>query len=399
VEKIQLSFMGYRRQDGTVGIRNYVAVISTVWCANEVALKITERVVGAVPITHGMGCGEYALTPYYPLAGLGKNPNVAAVLVIGLGCEMINPKVLAGDIAKTGKPTEFLVIQDSGGWAETIDRGVSIAGKMVKDASQLRREKAELSSLTLALKCGGSDTTSGIAANPSLGKAADKIVSSGGTVLMAETLELVGAQHLLAARAVDEKAARQILKVIGEMEVRMTKAFPLPVPLIAPGNIQGGLTTVEEKSLGDSFKSGSSVIQGILEYARAPKRKGLWIMDEVGYDPESLTGMVAAGSQIVAFTTGRGTPATYPVAPVVMITGNPATYQKLQGDIDINAGTVIEGDETIDEVGRRILDKILAVSSGEITKTEPLGHKGPIAIYWPWPVPKSCDRQNDSSIR
>jgi altronate dehydratase large subunit len=346
-----------------------------------------------------MGCGEYALTPYYPLAGLGKNPNVAAVLLIGLGCEMINPKVLAGDIAKTGKPVEYLVIQDSGGWVETIEKGVTIAKKLVKDASQLRREKAGLSSLTLALKCGGSDSTSGIAANPSLGKAADRIVDVGGTVIMAETLELVGAQHLLAARAVDEKARSQILKVIGEMEVRMTKAFSLPVPLIALGNIEGGLTTVEEKSLGDSFKSGSSVIQGILEYARTPKRKGLWIMDEVGYDPESLTGMVAAGSQIVAFTTGRGTPATYPAAPVVMITGNPATYKKLQGDIDINAGTVIEGDEAIDQVGRRILDKILAVSSGETTKTEPLGHRGPIAIYWPWPVPKSCDRQNDSSIR
>jgi altronate dehydratase large subunit len=392
-----MSFMGYRRQDGSVGVRNHVAIISTVWCANEVVLRVAERVKGTVPITHNMGCGEYGFTSYYPLAGLGKNPNVASVLVIGLGCELINAKVLAGDIAKSGKPVEYLVIQDSAGWARTIEKGTMIAQKMVKEASQLRREQADLSTLTLALKCGGSDTTSGIAANPSLGKVADKIVDSGGTVLVAETLELVGAQHLLASRAVDERAASQILKVIGEMEFRMTKAFPLPVPLIAPGNIQGGLTTVEEKSLGDSFKSGSSAIQGILEYAKMPKKKGLWIMDEVGYDPESLTGMVSAGAQIVAFTTGRGTPATYPVAPVLMITGNPATYKKLEGDIDVNAGTIIDGDEAIDEVGKRILEKILAVASGEMTKTEPLSHRGAIAIYWPWPVPKqSCDREKRS---
>lgn len=387
-----MSFMGYKRPDGSVGVRNHVAVLSTVWCANEVALRIVERVKGTVPITHNMGCGETALTPYYPLAGLGKSPNVAAVLVIGLGCELMNPKVLAGDIAKTGKPVEYLVIQESGGSLKTIEQGASIAQKMVEEASGLKREKAEVGSLTLALKCGGSDTTSGIAANPSLGKVADKIVGDGGTIIMAETLELVGAQHLLARRAVDEKASQQILKIIGEMQERMTRAFPYPVPLIAPGNIQGGLTTVEEKSLGDSFKSGSSPIQGMLEYAQRPKRNGLWIMDEVGYDPESVTGMVAAGAQVVAFTTGRGTPGTYPIAPVVMITGNPETYKKLEGDIDINAGTIIEGTEAIDDVGKHIYDKILKVASGGTTKTELLGHKGPIAIYWAWPVPKqkSC---------
>jgi altronate dehydratase large subunit len=305
-----------------------------------------------------------------------------------LGCELINPKVLAGDIAKTGKHVEYLVIQESGGSLKTIEQGAKLARKMVEEASQFKRERVEVSDLTLALKCGGSDTTSGIAANPSLGKATDSIVDAGGTAIMAETLELVGAQHILARRAVDEKSSQQILKVIGDMEERMTRAFPYPVPLIAPGNIQGGLTTVEEKSLGDSFKSGSSPIQGMLEYAQKPKRKGLWIMDEVGYDPESVTGMVAAGAQIVAFTTGRGTPGTSPIAPVIMITGNPSTYRKLEGDIDINAGTIIEGREAIDDVGKHIYDKILAVASGGATKTEALGHRGPIAIYWAWPIPK-----------
>jgi altronate dehydratase large subunit len=383
-----MSFIGYKRPDGSFGIRNHVAIISTVWCANEVVLRIVERVKGTVPITHNMGCGEYALTPYYPLAGLGKNPNVAAVLVVGLGCELVDPKVLAGDIAKTGKPVENLSIQESGGSLKTIEQGTKIAQEMVEQTSRLKREKTDISSLTLALKCGGSDTTSGIAANPSLGKAADKIIQAGGTAIMAETLELVGAQHLLARRAIGEKSSQQILRVIGEMEERMTRAFPYPVPLIAPGNIQGGLTTVEEKSLGDSFKSGSSPIQGMLEYAQKPKKKGLWIMDEVGYDPESVTGMVAAGAQIVAFTTGRGTPGTNPIAPVIMITGNPSTYRKLEGDIDVNAGTIIEDKEAIDDVGKHIYDKILAVASGESTKTEALGHRGPIAIYWAWPVPK-----------
>nr|MDO8135578.1 UxaA family hydrolase [Candidatus Njordarchaeum guaymaensis] len=383
-----MSFMGYKRPDRSVGVRNHVAVMSTVMCANEVVLRIVDQAKGTVPLIHNQGCGEYAFMPYNTLAGLGKNPNVAALLVVGLGCEFINPRSLAKDIARSGKPVECIVIQEVGGSRKAIEQGVKIVQKMAEQTKELRREPAELSNLMLALECGGSDTTSGIAANPALGKAADMVVKAGGTVILAETLELIGTQRVLARRAVDEKAARQIMKVIGKMEERMTEAFPVPVPLLTPGNVQGGLTTVEEKSLGDSYKAGTSPIQGVLEYAQTPKKKGLWIMDEVGYDPESVTGMVAAGAQVVAFTTGLGTPSTFPIAPVTMITGNPTTYGKLKDDIDINAGTIIEGKEAIDDVGKRIYDEILAVASGKATKTDALGHRGSFAIYWPWPIPK-----------
>jgi altronate dehydratase large subunit len=369
--------------------------MSSVMCANEVVLRIVEQASGSIPLTHNQGCGEYAYMTYNTLAGLGKNPNVAALIVVGLGCEIINPKSLAKDIAKSGKPVESVVIQEVGGSRKAIEQGVKIAQKMLEQSSKIKRTSADLSNLRLALECGGSDTTSGIAANPALGKAADMIVKAGGTVILAETQELIGAQHVLARRAVDEKAAQQILKVIGKMEERMTKAFPIPVPLIAPGNVQGGLTTIEEKSLGDSYKAGTSPIQGMLEYAQTPKKKGLWIMDEVGYDPESVTGMIAAGAQLVAFTTGLGTPSTFPIAPVIMITGNPRTYEKLGDDIDVNAGTVIEGNEAIDDVGKRIYDEILAVASGKATKTDALGHKGSFAIYWPWPVPKQTTNKRD----
>jgi altronate dehydratase large subunit len=390
-----MSFMGYKRPDGSVGIRNHVAVMSSVMCANEVVLRIVEKTKGTVSLTHSQGCGEYAYMPYYTLAGLGKNPNVASLLIVGLGCEIINPKSLASDIAKSGKPVETVVIQEVGGSRKAIEQGVKIAQKLVEEASRIKRTPAKLSNLTLALECGGSDTTSGIAANPALGKAADMIVKAGGTVILAETQELIGAQHILARRAVDQKAAQQILKVIGKMEERMTKAFPVPVPLIAPGNVQGGLTTIEEKSLGDSYKAGISPIQGMLEYAQIPKKKGLWIMDEVGYDPESVTGMIAAGAQLVAFTTGLGTPSTFPIAPVIMITGNPRTYEKLADDIDINAGTIIDGKDAIEDVGKRIYDEILAVASGKATRTDALGHKGSFAIYWPWPIPKQTPNKQD----
>jgi len=200
-------------------------------------------------------------------------------------------------------------------------------------------------------------------------------------------VELIGAEHVLARRAVNEKVAEELVEVIRRMEERMIKSLNLPVDMIAPGNIEGGLSTLEEKSLGDSYKAGSSPIQGMLEYAEIPTKKGLFIMDEPGYNPESVTGIVAAGAQIVVFTTGRGTPLGSPVAPVIKITGNPRTYKTMKDNIDINAGTIIEGEETIGEVSKRVYEKVLRVASGEKTKAEVLGHRE-LAIYWAWPIPE-----------
>jgi len=382
-----MSFLGYRRPDGSVGVRNHIAVISTVTCANEVASRIANQVEGAVSLTHNMGCGHYAFAPLRPLAGLGKNPNVAAVLVVGLGCEVVSAKILAEEMAQSEKPVKTIVIQEVGGTVKAIKQGVKIVKNMAREVSRLKRGSFDLSNLTLGLECGGSDTTSGIAANPAVGRVADMVVNAGGTAILAETVELIGAEHVLARRAVNEKVAEEIVEVIRRMEDRMIKSLNLPVDMIAPGNIEGGLSTLEEKSLGDSYKAGSSPIQGMLEYAEIPTKKGLFIMDEPGYDPESVTGIVAAGAQIVVFTTGRGTPLGSPVAPVIKITGNPRTYKIMKDNIDINAGTIIEGKETIEEVSKRIYEKVLRVASGEKPKAEVLGHRE-LAIYWAWPIPE-----------
>lgn len=382
-----MSFLGYRRPGGSVGVRNHIAVISTVTCANEVASRIANQVEEAVSLTHNMGCGHYIFTPLRPLAGLGKNPNVAAVLVVGLGCEVVSAKILAEEIAESEKPVESIIIQEVGGTVKAIKQGVRIVKSMVRKVSRLKRESFDLSNLTLGLECGGSDTTSGIAANPAVGRVADMVVNAGGTAILAETVELIGAEHVLARRAVNEKVAEEIVGVIRRMEDRMVKSLNLPVDMIAPGNIEGGLSTLEEKSLGDSYKAGSSPIQGMLEYAEIPTKKGLFIMDEPGYDPESVTGIVAAGAQIVLFTTGRGTPLGSPVAPVIKITGNPRTYKIMKDNIDINAGTIIEGKETIEEASNRIYENVLRVASGEKTRAEVLGHRE-LAIYWAWPIPE-----------
>lgn len=387
-----MSFLGYRRPDGSVGVRNHVAIISTVTCANEVVSRIANQVKGTVPVTHNMGCGHYAFTPLRPLAGLGKNPNVAAVLVVGLGCEVVSAKILVEEIEKSNKPVASIVIQDLGGTIKATKQGVEIVKSMARRVSRLKREPFDLSNLTLGLECGGSDATSGIVANPAVGRVADMVVKAGGKAILAETVELIGAEHVLARRAVNEKVAEEIVEVIRRMEERMIKSLNLPVDLITPGNIEGGLSTLEEKSLGDSYKAGSFPIQGMLEYAETPTKKGLFIMDEPGYDPESVTGIVAAGAQIVVFTTGRGTPLGSAVAPVIKITGNPRTYKTMNDNIDINAGTVIEGKETIEEVSRRIFEKVLKVASGEKTKAEVLGHTE-LALHWSWPIPEKLEER------
>jgi len=294
---------------------------------------------------------------------------------------VVSAKLLAEDIAESEKPVESILIQEVGGTVKAIKQGVKIVKDMARKASQLKRENFDLTNLTLGLECGGSDATSGIAANPAVGRVADMVVKAGGTAILAETLELIGAEHVLARRAVNEKVAEEIVEVIRRMHDRMIKSLNLSIDVITPGNIEGGLSTLEEKSLGDSYKAGSSPIQGILEYAEIPTKKGLFIMDEPGYDPESVTGIVAAGAQVVVFTTGRGTPLGSPVAPVIKITGNPRTYKTMKDNIDINAGTIIAGKETIEEVGKRVYEKVLKVASGEKTKAEFLGHRE-LAIYW-----------------
>lgn len=367
-------FWGFRRPDGRVGVRNHVLILPTITCATQAAKQITELVQGTVSFIHQHGCaqvGEDYEQTFRTYAGMGANPNVYGVVVLGLGCETHQARSVAGEIAKTGKPVEVVSIQDHGGTLFTIAQGAKIAARMVQDASMQRRELCDFSELIIGTECGGSDACSGLSANPAVGVVSDQIVDLGGTSILAETTELIGAEHLLAERAVDEKVAQRVYEVIRAMEDR---AFLMGVDIRTgnptPGNIKGGLSSLEEKSLGAANKAGSRPLQELIDYAQTPSKKGLVWMDTPGHDIEQLTGMVAGGAQVVLFTTGRGTPTGSPIAPVIKIATNSAVFEKMGDNIDINAGTIIDGTESIQSVGQRLFDEVRLVASGKMTKAE-----------------------------
>jgi len=367
---------GYLRGDGSVGVRNYVAIIPTVGCANEVARRIAMNVNGAVPILHHQGCSQ--LPPDLKmvtevLSGLGKNPNVASVLLISLGCESVKAEEIAEKVR--GKPVEIVRLREVGGVTKAVSRGISIAHKLAMDASKVKREDAKVSDLVVGVKCGASDTTSGIASNPAVGAAVDKLIQEGATVIFGETTEVIGAEHILARRAANKKVADKLLDKVSNMEKR-AKSFGVDMRGGQPteGNIRGGLTTIEEKSLGAIVKSGTKIIQDVLEYGERPTKPGLYFMDSPGREMEFLTGVVAAGCQIVLFSTGLGAPQGFPIAPVIKISGNPNTCKHLNEHIDIDVSSIIQGEETVKEAGDRIFDEIIKVAGGKKVKAELLGY-------------------------
>lgn len=370
-------FWGFERQDGSVGVRNHLLVLTPMDCSYEPARKIAAQVEGAVAVTQHHGCG-YDEMVANALIGAGRNPNVAGVLLVGLGCESLTSEILAEDIRPTGKPVETLVIQEEGGTLRTMEKGVRILQRMAKDVADLKREPFPLSRLTLAVECGGSDATSGLAANPAVGVAADMLIDEGGTVIFSETQEMTGTQHVLARRAVDEEVSRAIHAMIGRQEARM-RAMGVDSRFMSKGNVDGGLTTIEEKSLGAIRKGGTRPIQGVLENSRAgldsPSRPGLWLQDGTGWDVPSVTHMVAAGAQVVAFTSGRGSTTGHAIAPVLKVTGNPKTYERMRDNMDINAGTVLDGSESLRSIGERIFRAVVEVASGRKTKAEALGYQ------------------------
>ena len=374
-----ISLTGYRRPDGRVGIRNHVLVISSVVCANRVTEMIAEQVPGTVSVVHQHGCGQLGADREQTLrvlSGFGANPNVAAVLVVGLGCEAVQASDVAEAIAVAGKPTEYIDIQDCGGTLGAAARGADRAGEMAAGAAELKREPIKWAEIILAMECGGSDSTSGLAANPACGFASDRVIEAGGTVLLSETMELVGAEHLLAERAASKEVARDIYRIVKRTEDgAMATGEDIRGTQPAPGNIEGGLTTIEEKSLGCIFKAGTAPIQEVAEYACAPTRRGLVIMDTPGHDVESVTGMVAGGAQLVVFTTGRGTPTGCPVAPVLKVTGNAKTAVRMADNIDIDCSGIIDATESVEGAGERILSECAAVINGRLTRAEVLGHR------------------------
>lgn len=386
-----MNFMGYVRPDGKVGARNHVAVIPSVVCANDVAQAIVGQVQGTVGFFHHQGCCQ--LPPDLKrvtdtLIGLGCSPNVGAALIVSLGCEGTDHERLLETIAKTGKPVEIIRIQELGGASRAIQAGIDKAQTLVQKISSLQREPADISNVVMAIKCGASDTTSGLASNCVVGYVADKMVDLGATVVFGETTEFIGAEHILARRAVSPEVGRKIYEIVDRMETRakslgcdMRKGQP------TPGNIAGGLSSIEEKSLGAIVKSGTKPIQGVLEYPEmVTTQKGLWIKDSPGREPEILTGMACTGAQFMMFSTGRGAPQGFPSMPVIKVCGNPNTFERMSHDMDLNAGLIIKGEKSIEQVGDEAFKKALCVLNGEMTKNEAIKYFNSIDIHTLGPV-------------
>lgn len=379
------SFMGYQRPKGEVGIRNKIAIISSVVCVNHVAEQISRQVDNSVAITHPLGCGQFGPDFSYTLrtlVGLGKNPNVFGTVVVGLGCENITSKLIGKQIKRTKKPIEYFDVQDvQGGTKAAIEKGVNLGQKMAEEARKLKRETFDLSHLILGLECGGSDSISGITANPAVGIVSDKIVERDGTSILPEFTEWVGTEHLLMERAKDDNVAEKIKETIDTfLNNTMNIGIDFRGIQPTPGNIQGGLTTIEEKSLGTIAKAGQAAIQGILEYSEKPKGKGLWLMVEPGLDVESMTGLAAAGAQVIVMTTGRGSPCGNPVVPVIKICGNPKTCDWMASNIDIDASKIITEDKKVEDVASNLWEKLKRTLNGEQTFAEILGFED-IAIW------------------
>jgi altronate hydrolase len=395
------TIQGYRRSNGKVGTRNYLAILTSVNCSASVArfmAKEVERsglladypnVDGVIALVHGTGCGIAAKGEGFEALkrtqwGYASNPNIAGVLLVGLGCEVFQIGrmkqeygIVEGDHFRT------MTIQDMGGTKRTVEAGVARLKEMLPSANRARRETVPASELMLALQCGGSDGYSGITANPSLGAAADLLVQHGGTAILSETPEIYGAEHLLTRRAASRPIGEKLIRIIHWWEDYCTRNGGEMNNNPSPGNKAGGLTTILEKSLGAAAKGGTTTLNGVFAYAEPVTAKGFVYMDTPGYDPVSATGQVAGGANILCFTTGRGSAYGCKPTPSIKIATNSDTYRRMMDDMDINCGDVLDG-VRIAEKGQEIFDKILKVASGERSKSEALGYGD--AEFVPWQI-------------
>ena len=381
------TFWGFRRPDGRVGTRNFILIVPTSMCASHEALQISmmseflhykrekfPNVDGVVAIPHNKGCGcqegsnlEIMLRT---LSNYADHPNVGGVILIDLGCEKTNlskvEKYLLKRELSFNKPVAKIGIQESGGTQAAIERGLKEVEAMLPEVNEARREEFPVSELVLGVKCGSSDGFSGISANPALGYAADLMVRSRGTVLITEIPEFCGAEHILANRAKDAETGRAIYRMIDWYKDYASKFGGVLNNNPSPGNIATGLLNITIKSLGAMAKAGTTRVEGVMEYDERPKYRGLNIMQGPGYDQESTPALVAAGATVVVFTTGNGTTIGNAIAPVIKLASNNRVFEKMNGDIDISAGNIIEGTETISEVGERVFEHIRRTASGEI---------------------------------
>ena len=373
-------FEGYRRPDGRVGVRNHVLVVPTVVCSAVVSERIAAAVDGAVALPHLAGCGQLGpdmQTTHDTLAAYCRHPNVGAVLVMALGCEQVVAQMLAESARDAGKRSAIVSIQGEGGTPKATAKGIEIAAGLARALSADAREWCGIEHLILSLKCGGSDYTSGLSANPALGRVADRLNGFGAATVLGEIAEIMGAEHLLASRATQPEIAGRLLRVIQRVESE-AQALGLDIrgTQPSPGNIRGGLTTIEEKSLGATHKAGeTSPLTDVVPYAAPITRRGLTVMDTPGLDVESVTGMVGGGAQVCVFTTGLGTPTGNPIAPVIKITGNARTAQTMADNTDLDVSGILDHTESIDQAATRLLAEILAVCGGKLTAAERLGHR------------------------
>lgn len=384
-------FQGYQRPGGRAGTRNYVAIISSVNCSASVTQHVVRRfqteqfrrdfpnVDGVIGFTHKTGCcvqpGEPQAMFQRVLAGMARHPNIFGYIMIGLGCEgtqvdevKTNFKL---DVLKPGQPAPaFMTIQQTGGVSKSVERATAAIAALLPQANRATRTRQPISELALAMNCGGSDGNSGITANPALGLASDELVKYRGTSVLAETTEIYGAEHLLTRRAISPAVGQRLVERIRwwEQHVRLHNATIDNNP--TPGNKAGGLTTIYEKSLGAIAKAGQSPLAAVYHYAEQILAEGLCFMDTPGFDPVSMTGLVSGGCNIGVFTTGRGSVYGCKPAPCIKVASNSTLYENMIDDMDLNAGTIIDGLETIEQVGQRLFEKIIAVAGGERTKSE-----------------------------
>lgn len=382
------TFLGYQRKDGRVGTRNYIAVLTSVNCAATTAKLIAARfaarpldpVDGVIAITHSMGCGTAGPGNYgfevfrRTLAGFADHPNVVGLLVLGLGCEVnqVDEMVVDWDLPD-GKPMSWMTIQEMGGTRKTVAEGEARVNGMLSSLRGLERVEVPASSLVLGMECGGSDGYSGITANPALGAAADLLIRNGGTAVFGETPEVYGAEQLLARRAISPEVGEKLIARIRWWEEHVRRDGTSLDNNPSPGNKAGGLTTILEKSLGAVAKGGSTALVDVVEYAEPVTKHGLVFMDTPGYDPVNATGLVAGGSTVLCFTTGRGSVFGCKPTPSLKLATNTPLYQRMTDDMDINCGLIADGLATVEQMGQEIFAEILATASGKQTKSEELG--------------------------
>jgi altronate hydrolase len=398
----QATFMGIRRPDGRVATRNYIGILTSVNCSAHVASVVAEmfqrnpitgadpladfpNVDGVVALTHKTGCGMTAGEPLHllrrTLGGYARHVNFSHVIVLGLGCEVNQIGGLMEEQKLAGR-LRALDIQDMGGSRKTVMAGIDFVREALADANKVHREACPASDLTVALQCGGSDGYSGVSANPALGAASDLLVRHGGTVILSETPETYGAEHLLTRRAVSREVGEKLVGLMRWWEEYTEREGAEMNANPSPGNKAGGLTTILEKSLGAMAKAGSTNLVDVLNYAEPVTRKGFVFMDTPGYDPVAATGQVAGGANLVCFTTGRGSVFGCKPAPSIKLATNSAMYRRMEDDMDINCGTILDGEENVQECGARIFEHILRTASGEKTKSEQFDFGGDEFAPW-----------------